>query len=93
MPFSSGRQIRIGTLASGHNGFPLGLARHGGQSGHVAFPIEIVHRVANHKDVIFKTIYLHIKNADFALAFDDFGPDMGMEFTISLNEFRVVDEF
>ena len=80
-------------MALRNMGFPLGLTRQFCKSGHVFFPIEIIDRVAYHKDMIFKTINLHIKDADGSLSFDDFRPHMGVEFTVFLDEFRVVDEF
>ena len=93
VPFPRGRQVRIGTLALGYVCFPFGLSRQGGKTCHVAFPIEIIHRVTNHKDMVFKTIYLHIKNADGTLSFNYLGPHVSVEFTIFLDKFRVVDEF
>ena len=93
MPFTRRGQGRVGTLALGNMGFPLGLTGQGSEAGHVTFPVEIIHGITYHKDVIFKTIDLHIKDTDGTLAFNHFGPYVGMEFAIFLNEFWVVDEY
>lgn len=93
MPFSRRRQVGVGTLTLRYIGLPLGLARQFRQSGHIAFPIEIIHRITNHKDLCTITIELHINNADFALASHDFGPNMGVHVAIFLDEFGIVNEF
>ena len=93
MPFSCGGQTRVGTLALCHMSLPLGLTRQSSQASHVLVPIEVIYRVTYHKDVILKAIDLHIKDTHLSLAFNHFGPYMGMEFTISFDEFGIVDEF
>ena len=93
MPFSCGGQTRVGTLTPCHMSLPLGLTRQCGKASHVLVPIEVIYRVTYHKDVILKAIDLHIKDTHLSLAFNHFGPYMGMEFTISFDEFGIVDEF
>ena len=93
MPFSRRGEVRVGTLATGHEGFPFGLSGQRGKAGHVFFPVKFIYRVANHKDMVFKTIDLHVEDTDLALAFNDFGPNMSMNLTIFLDEIGVVDEF
>lgn len=85
MPFSRRREAWVGALALGHVGFPFGLSGQFCKASHVALPIEIVHRVANHKNMIFITINLHVKDTDLALAFDNLGPHMGVKFTVSFD--------
>ena len=74
-------------------GLPFGLTRQSSQASHVLIPIEVIYCVAYHKDMILKSIDLHIKDTHLSLAFNHFGPYMGMELTISLDEFGIVDEF
>lgn len=93
MPFPRRWQVGVGALATGHISFPLGLSGQRGKSGHVALPVEIVHRVANHKHMVFKTIDLHVEDTDLALAFNDFGPHMGMDVAIFFDQFGVVHKF
>ena len=78
MPFACRRQARVGALTLSYIGFPFGLAGQGGQSCHITFPVKVIYCVANHKHMVFKTINLHIKDADLTLAFNDFGPHMGV---------------
>jgi hypothetical protein len=92
LPFFGGRQFWVSTLALGHVGFPFGLSGQGGQAGHVFFPIEIVHGVANHEKMCAATENLHVEDADFALAFNHFGPHMGVDFAVFRDEFGVVDK-
>ena len=93
MPFSRGRQVGVGTLALCNVCLPFGLTGQSGQPSHVALPVEIVYRVAYHKDMSFITIELHIEDADFPLSGHHFGPDMRMDVTISFDELGVIDEF
>ena len=85
MPFPRGRQVGVGTLTLSHIGFPFGLSGQGGETSHIAFPIEIVYRVANHKHLVFKAVDLHIKDSDLTLAFNHFGPHMGVKFAVFFN--------
>ena len=84
----------IGTAALelGDVGFPLGLARKGGEASHVTFPVEVVHRVANHEEAAALPIYLHIQYAHFSLALDYFRPHVRMGFDVFLYHLLVIHE-
>ena len=92
MPLLVATGIRLAALELAHVGLPFGLSWQSYQSCHVALPVEIVYRVANHEEVSTFAVNLHIKYAHLTLTFDDFGPDVGMGFHVFLYHFLVVNE-
>jgi len=91
VPFVGGGGVGVAALVLGNVGFPFGLAGELGETGHVAFPVEIIHGVADHKDLVAETVDLHVEDAYLALAGHDFGPYMGVDFDIFTDEFIVGD--
>ena len=84
----------VGTAALelGDVGFPLGLSGESGQAGHVAFPVEIVHGVANHEEATAPAVDLHIQYAHLSLTLDDFRPYVRVGFDIFLYHLLVIHE-
>jgi len=81
-----------GALELGDVGFPLGLPRKGGQTGHIAGKVKVVFGVHNHKETAAFAVYLHIQDAYLTLAFYDLRPHVGVSFNVLLYHLLVIYE-
>ena len=93
MPLGSGRKRRVATLVLRHVCLPLCLSRQCRKPSHIALPVEIVHRIANHKHSVLIAINLHIEDSHFTLSCHYLGPHLRMHFNIFAYQFLIVSQF
>ena len=92
LPLVGGAGVGGAALELGDVCFPFGLARESGEACHVALEVEVVGGVHDHEQAAAATVYLHVEDADFALAGNDFGPYVRMHFYIFRNHILVIYE-
>ena len=92
MPFGTGRSIRITALELADVGLPLSLSGQCSKEGHILFKVEVILDIHNHKETSTFAVYLHIEDANLALASDDFRPYVGMSVHVLGNHLLVINE-
>lgn len=92
LPFLITPGISSTALELADVGFPLRLTGKGGKEGHVAGKIEVILGVHNHKETPTFSIYLHIEDANLALASDYLWPHVSVSVHVLLNHLLVINE-
>ena len=92
LPFVGGTGVGWAALELRDVRFPFGLAGESGESRHVALEVEVVDGVHDHEEAAAAAVYLHIYDADFALAGYYLGPNVRMHFYIFRDHCLVIHE-
>ena len=92
MPFLVTAGIGTAALELGDVGFPFRLTREGGEFCHVLLEVKVVLDIHNHEEAAAFAVDLHIQDANFALALDDFRPYVGVGLHVFLYHLLVVHE-
>ena len=66
LPFAVGGSVGVTTLEAGNERFPFSLAGKGGETCHGSVPVEIIHCVHDHEQLIAEDIDLHLQDTYFA---------------------------